>query len=294
MVYLPRCWQWLVAAWALAFCAGCGRLLDSRGGSSPLTPLVTAPETVHLDVVFLNYPEGDAEINRDLWQRIDEQQIPVALRSRLQANGLRIGVIDSQLPEGLEKRLQLTDKPLQTETQLVADQLESDSPVRQRSLQIRAGRRANVICTGEHQKHAEMSILVRGENGEVTGKTYRKVSGMFAARAYPEGDGRVRLDLTPEIEHGDPQRRFDQSEGMLRVDFGPAHERFEPLRMEVVLSPGQMVVVGAAPGRPGSLGYRLFSEAVQDRKLQKLLIVRVARTGYEDSFQGDTALDFSE
>lgn len=275
----------LVAAWALLLCAGCSSWLDTKStGESPLVPLVSVPESVHLDIVFLHYSENDELLDRQLWQRIDEQQLPLDVRSRLQANGFRAGVLGTQLPAELEQRLKLTDKPQSTETKLTAEDLDRESPVRQRSLQVRAGRRTNIICVGEQQKLPELSVLMRGANGEVAGKTYRKVSGLFATRAFPEGDGRVRLELTPEIEHGDPQRRYDPSEGVLRIDFGPAKEPLESLKIEATLTPGQMLVVASSPDRPGSLGRQYFTSVAGDKKLCKLLLVRVARTGYEDSF----------
>ena len=282
-------WRRLLAVSMVVLCAGCMSLLEGKEGNSPLTPLAAAPESVRLDIVFLRYASDDVGFDRELWQFVDEQHVPIELRTRLAANGFRAGVLSSQLPPNLEKRLQLTDKPQSTETTIVGDALDRQSPVRQRSLQLRAGRRASIICTGEQQKRDELAVLIREEDGNVAGKTYRKVSGLFAARAMPQGDGRVQLELTPELEHGDPQRRFDPSDGVLRVDFGPAREKFESLRMETVLAPGQMLIVSGIHERPGSLGHHYFAESGNDRKENKLLLVRLSQTAYEDSFSTDAA-----
>ncbi|MBL8830373.1 MAG: hypothetical protein JNM18_25580 [Planctomycetaceae bacterium] len=279
-------WYRLVAACGLMLCAGCLSAFDAKtSGVSPLAPLVSAPASVTLDVVFLHYAENDEVLNRELWQRIDEQQIPPEVRAKLLANGLRAGVLGAQLPPELEQRMLLTDKPRSAETELSAGQIDNDSPVRQRSLQVQAGRRTNILCVGEQQKVPELSLLVRGSDGEVSGKTYRKVSGLFVARAYPNGDGSARIELTPEIEHGDPQRRYDPSEGVLRVDFGPARETLESLKFDALLSPGQMLIVSSVPERTGSLGRQLLTSETGDKKRQKLLMVRLGRTGFNDSFQ---------
>lgn len=287
-------WYRLVAALALVVCAGCLRAFDTKpSGESPLAPLVVAPTSVMLDIVFLHYAENDDVLDRQLWERVDEQQIPMELRTRLQANGFRVGVLGTQLPPELEQRMRLTDKPQTTETQVTASEIDTDSPVRQRSLQVQPGRRTNILCLGEQQKMPELSLLVRGANGEVTGKTYRKVSGLFVTRAYPEGDGRARIELVPELEHGDPQRRYDPSEGMLRVDFGPAKETLDSLKIEATLSPGQMIVVASLPDRTGTVGRHFFTTTNGEKKRQKLLMVRLARTGSEDSFNesGTPSLD---
>ena len=289
-----RCWLICATAASIVVCAGCTRWLDTKTGNSPLAPLVSAPDSVHLEIVFVRYLAGDATLDTDLWARVDEQQLPYETRLRLNENGFRVGVIDSQLPPEVEKRLRLTDRPQETETRLKADDLENESPVKQRSLQVRAGRPTKIICTGEQQKHAEMSVLIRGANNEVTGKTYRKAAGLFAARAWPEGDGRVRLELVPELEHGEPQRRYDPSDGMLRVDFGPPKEKYELLTIDAKLAPGQMILVAAIPGKVGSLGYQYFTEPDNDRKQQKLLLVRVAGTSHDDSFTSETIAKASD
>jgi hypothetical protein len=112
--------------------------------------------------------------------------------------------------------------------------------------------------------------------------------GLLLARAFPEGDGRVRLEVLPEIEHGDPQRRFEPGDGMMRVEFGPARERFDTLRLEAVLSPGQTLLLTCVADRPGTLGHHFFTENASDRVVQKLVLVRLAAANYDDLFSPDT------
>ena len=65
---------------------------------------------------------------------------------------------------------------------------------------------------GEHARHPELSVLTRGADGQVNGRTYRKVMGLLAIKAFPQAYSRAAGNLS-EPEHGDATRRFEPSEG---------------------------------------------------------------------------------
>lgn len=270
---------------------GCARVNRPEVASLLASPL--SSRNIGLEIYSIRVPLGDDEVNGPLWDEVDEQQLPMATRRRLAANGFRVGLIGARMPEKLDHVLKL-DNPTPGETAAKAEtsptdgvDLENEAIVRRRLMQVRGGRKAQMICTGENVRHPLLSVLVRGDDGEVRGRTYQKVMGVLATKAFPEGDGRVRLELVPEIEHGDPQRRFDPSEGMLRMEVGPPIERFDLLRMEATLSPGQVLAFTCLPDRPGSLGYQYFTETTPERVVQKLLLVRLAPTQYDDLFNSD-------
>ncbi|HEX3658494.1 MAG TPA: hypothetical protein VHV55_22070 [Pirellulales bacterium] len=251
-----------------------------------------AIETVALDVVVARVPLGDTVVNGELWNEVDEQPLPTELRRLLAANGLRAGVIGTRLPVALERLLKMSDQPPdESQVKQVVD-FENEPIVRHRMVRIVSGRRTNIICTGENSRHAELPVLVREADGGLRGRTYRQVMGLLAAHALLEGDGRVRLELVPEIEHGDAQRRFEPGEGMMKIEFGPPHEKYDFLRMPLVLSPGQMLIVTGLPDRPGSLGYQFFMEPGAQKPQQKLLLIRLAQTQYDDLFTSDALQDW--
>lgn len=251
-----------------------------------------AIETVALDVVIARVPMGDPVANGELWNEIDEQPLPTELRRLLAANGLRAGVIGMRLPVPLERLLKMNDRPPSDDPVEHVVDFEKEPAVRHRMVRIVSGRRTNIICTGENSRHAELPVLMREPDGGLRGRTYRQVMGLLAAHAQLEGDGRVRLELVPEIEHGEPQRRFEPGEGMMKIEFGPPHEKYEFLRMPLVLSPGQMLLITGLPDRPGSLGYQFFMEPGAQKPQQKLVLVRLAQTQYDDLFTADGLLDW--
>jgi hypothetical protein len=265
--------------------SGCTKL-DVQKKSGLIWPQAS-PDSVTLEIFFVRFPMGDAEMNGPLWTMIDEQHLAADLRRKLAANGFRVGVISNGLPEPLEKLLNVpAETPLKPGEETLVD-LQNDSRVRRRLLQIRGGRRSNIIATGEREPHAELHVLVRGDDDQVTGRTYKQVKGQFAMKAFPQGEGRVRFELIPEIEHGDPQRRFLPGDGMLKVEFGPAREVLDNLRIEATLVPGQMLVIGSLPDRPGSLGHQFFTEQMSGPIEQKFVVIRLTQSKYDDLFSAE-------
>lgn len=266
---------------ASAMLCGCTHLEPLS--KTPLTGLPPSKNSVVLDVLFVRFPLGDPEVNNDVWQEIDELHLTPDERRRLETNGLRAGVLSGPLPLKLEQLLQLGEKPIQAEGPQPVD-MERQPAAKQRQLRIRGGRRANIVVMGEQQRRDELSLLIRGDDDRVEGRTYRQAMGLFAARAFPQGDGGVRLEMTPELEHGESQKRFTAGEGMFKVEFGPPHEVIERLRWTARLAPGQMLVVSALPERIGSLGYQFFTERDGDTTVQKMLLVRLTQCEYDDRF----------
>lgn len=261
----------------------CGCTHLELPSQSPLAALPQVKNSVVLDVLFVRFPLGDPEVNADVWREIDELHLTPDERRRLESNGLRAGVLSGPLPLKLEQLLQLSESSQQPTGPQPVD-VEQRPAAKQRQLRIRGGRRANIVVMGEQQRRNEMSLLIRGADDRVEGRTYQQVQGLFAARAFPQGDGGVRLEMTPELEHGEAQKRFTAGEGMFKVEFGPPHEVIEQLRWSARLAPGQMLVVSMLPERIGSLGYQFFSELDGDATVQKMLLVRLTQCEYDDRF----------
>lgn len=266
-------------------------------GCTPLQPIKKLPlsvptlakNSVVLDVLFVRFPEGDRELNGPVWQEIDELHFTADTQRRFAANGLRAGVISGPLPLQIEKLLQLTDKPSTEQDAGSKVDVDRTPVVKQRQLRVQAGRRSNIIMLGETERVPEMSLLVRSDDGQVKGRTFRDVMGMFALRSYPQGDGGVRLDFVPELEHGTAQKRFVPGDGMFKVEFGPPHEVIDDLKLSAVLTTGQFLALTCMPDRPGSLGHRFFTESKGDAAMQKLLLIRLVHCEIDNRFESDSS-----
>lgn len=250
----------------------------------PLSVPALAKNSVVLDVLFVRFPSGDADMNGPAWQEIDELHFSADARRRLASNGLRAGVISGPLPGQIESLLKLTDKPSTEQDPGRKVDVEHTPAVKQRQLRVQAGRRSNLIMMGESERVPELSLLLRGDDGQVKGRTFRDVMGLLALRSFPQGDGGVRLEFVPELEHGSAQKRFVPGDGMFKVEFGPPHEVIDDLKLSAVLTTGQFLAVTCVPERSGSLGYRFFTEAKGDAAMQKMLLIRLVHCEIDDRF----------
>lgn len=263
----------LVAALPALLSTGCAAAPARR--TVMLAPAQKNPESVGLEIFVLRYAPDDPTLTHEVWSQIDEQQFPPATRRLLAANGLRAGLVGVQLPEQLVRAMDLPEQPpADSESTQLLDVAHQPRLAR-RLLQIRSGQQGRIITTGEFARHPELSLLVRNAEGEVVGRTYRQVMGLLSLEVYGLGDGRVRLELTPEIEYGEPQRTVVARHGVLQYDFGPPHRAFDELRMAAVLAPGQSLAIAAMPDLPGTLGQRLLSELVSGREEHKLVLIRL-------------------
>jgi len=280
-----------LASFAAVVAAGCAPIAPIK--SFPLAVPKLAKNGVVLDVMFVRAPLGDADLNDGVWSEVDELHFAPADRRRFDANGLRAGIISGPLPQPIERLLDLKEQPAGEAE--APKEVDVEQPAgRQRQLRVRPGKRSEIIAMGEGDRVPEMSLLMRDDSGQVKGRTLTNVMGMFAARAYPQGDGGVRLELTPEVEHGAAQKRFVPGDGMFRVEFGPPHEVLEELRIAATLSPGQMLALTARPDRVGSLGYRFFTETQGDATMQKMIIIRLAHSEFDERFSDGPAMSADE
>ena len=251
-----------------------------------------SPDSVVLEIFFAKFPFEDAKL-QDAWQEIDEQKFDPQLRRQLAENGFRVGLVQGPVPSAVQDLLTGARQPksaAETEQDQEATpsssleativKLEDDSPVTKRQLQIRAGQRSEVLASSVY----ESLPLLETEGGQLRGRPYAKGQGLFSIKSYPQNDGRVRLDLLPELHHGDPKVSYSGNQGMIRLETGRAKKVFDHLALTVTLSPGEMIVMSSLPSRPGSLGHYFFTDQPQGKLEQKLLIVRLAQTQHDDLF----------
>lgn len=261
-------------------------------GRSPLKTPQMSPDSVVLEVFRVRFPFGDPEANVDLWQEVDEQHVPADVRRRLARNGFRVGLLGGQVPIPLSRLLELKEKPAPTGqgTEVRVAQLEDRPAVERAHITVRAGARAEVVVSGEYEK---LAALVVGESGELGGQTYEHAQGVLAVRPFPLPDGRVRLELVPEVHHGSPRPRWVGKQGMWRIETGRPRRVFDDLALEATLAPGSMLVLSSLPNRPGSLGHYFLTED-QGQLTQKLILVRLCQTQHDDVCAPDEVLDLDD
>lgn len=267
-----------------------GCITPAPEGKSPLGPSRMSEDSVVLEMFFVRFAFGDSDVNHRLWQEIDEQHFPVEMRRRLWRNGFRIGLVDGQIPAILSELMELTDKPATGDAnEADLTDLDSELPVR-RHLQIRAGRRGEIVTSGQYDR---LPVLIC-QPGQVSGETYYKAQTIFSIKTFPQHDGRVRVNLVPELHHDQWRQRWVGEQGMWR--FQPERPRrvFEEMRISALLSPGNIMILSSLPSLPGSLGHHFFTTDNNGRLEQKLLLVRLAQTQHDGLFTPSEVLDLEE
>ena len=123
---------------------------------------------------------------------------------------------------------------------------------------------------------------------------YLLTQGAGRVKAFPQSDGRVRVELVPELSHDEPRQKFVAGQGTLRLETGKPSKAFDELGFSAILSPGSMLLIGSLPNRPGSLGHHFFAHDEGSEPQQKLLVVRLAQTQHDDLFAPSEVLALEE
>ena len=272
----------------LARTTALGLAVLSAAGCKPFTPparspLQTAqltPQSMVLEIFFARVPLGDPQANTALWTEVDEQRFPTDLRWRLTRNGFRLGAIVGQLPAPLAQILEIKDAPPPSvdDMQNKPAKLAGDDKVLRQHLQIRAGQRSEIVAS---DVYPELPVLLC-EGEQVCGQTYFDAQGVLAIRVFPEPDGRVRLELTPELQYGPMRQHWSGQQGIMRLDTGRERRVFDSMAVSTLLAPGEMLVMTGLPNRSGSLGHQFFTENKTGHQKQKLLVIRLAQTQHDD------------
>ena len=271
----------LVAALSVAGCAWLAPETNNSMGTI-LQPTQMVPGSAVLDVFSIRLPLGQPDLASKVWQEVDEQQIPSDVRRILEKNGFRAGVLAGQMPPSLSRLLDLKGKPGPggAVQQVKISDLVTPAQVSSQHLQTRAAQRYEIAASGIIEK---MPVLV-SEAGEIRGLTYEQAQGIFALHVDPQTDGRVQLELVPEIHHGQNRQRWVGDQAIFRLETGRAKRAFDNLKLTAVLGPGAMLLLGSQPNRPGSLGHYFFAESNgrDDRLDQKLILIRLCQTQHDD------------
>jgi hypothetical protein len=262
---------------------GCSPWAATSAGNSLLKPPRMSADSVVLEFALVEIPHNENEEYERLWGKVDEQHLPTDLRRKLAANGLRCGVIGAQLPNWVRGQL---DSPRKSVELISDDGMASIcESTTQGRVHCRPGQQRAITVT---DKRKELNIDEESED-QMLPVTYEEATCEFALVAEPQGDGRVRLELTPEISHGPPRQRWVGNDGLFRVDLTRDRKRFMDSQLVATLSPGQTLLVAAAPDAQ-NLGKAFFLEDAKSRRCRKILLVRLAQTQCDDLFAPERSL----
>jgi hypothetical protein len=272
-------WRWSVAAVAALSVAGCAEWDRQPEHANQLPPARMAPDAVVLELAFVRLPVADRASYDAIWSQVDEQHFAPELRMELAANGLRAGVLGQQLPTELRAVLDAAAGQLEERAEDIETN-DTQTNLKHRRIQCRTGKRAKIVVS---RTRPSMSFLTLDE-GRVHGSVLEDAQCLLALKPYAQGDGRVRLDITPEVEHGELRSGYASAgQGSLMMRQGRERVILERLRTVATLSAGQVLVVSNTPDIKG-VGEHFFSETAGGRAERTLVLLRVAQTQWNDLF----------
>jgi hypothetical protein len=120
------------------------------------------------------------------------------------------------------------------------------------------------------------------------GRTFSSAQGILQTKAQSLSDHRVRLQMIPQLEYGQVRQRWLAEDGRLMPQQGKPKRTFDQLAFDLTLSSEQMLVLTCTSDRGGTLGHYLFTEPRDDQLQQKLLVVRLAQSRFNDLFSSPT------
>ena len=274
--------------------AGCSTWTAAPMSKSLLQPAKMSPDSVVIEFALLDLEDSPGSADVDLWQSVDEQQIPVQTRQRLTRQGLRCGVVGGQLPSWLLDQLADQSKRLELDesqrTAVVSELLT------ERRIQCRANQRRSVPV-GTKCKDLEVGT---GPGDADPPSKYQDAQCHLCLTVRPQGDGQVELELVPEIQHGPMHQRWIGQDGLFRLDASRDSVRFDELQVTATLLPGQTLVLSASAAAGGlgkafaSCGAGTLEPGTQVADVKesphRIFLLRLAQTQFDDLFSPLQAL----
>ncbi len=264
---------------------------DDLGGleSSPLLSPLAGDDHIALEVFFVHVPLGEEKTTAAIWHEVDEQQFAVDVRHRLAQHGFRAGVASGALPQALQDLLDANGSTSTAEESDSTDTGEAQPMASRQELRLRPGGKGEIVPCPPRDSITLMTV----DNRELTGRTLRSAQGRLIVRCQAEGDGRVRVALTPQIQHGEVRRRFVGGDGAFRPDISQDKIEFEHLAVATHLAAGQMVVLGALPHPLSSLARDFLTDDTSGKPVQKMLVLRLMQSQYDDGLSDVGLVDGS-
>lgn len=259
----------LLPGLALSGCA----LFDNSPESLPnrvfkLPQVGLPPDSIQLDVVYVQRPVGDALLGDKLWRYADElAAVESEHRDVLKQNGIRAGVIGSNPPPALQRMLGLkSDFAYEPEAEKTKQLVGHRYIIRSKGQQvIQTSPVPYPACTLEMQTGKETRT-----------RSFENAMCQYRVTAERVQDGWVQLDFVPQVHHDQEKLRYTVGAENWQFESAQKTETMFAQRFGLRLSVGEMAVLTAADNAEGTLGRLFFIGPEDEPDLQRVLIIRLA------------------
>jgi hypothetical protein len=238
-------------------------------------PIPPGPNGLYMDVIHLERPFGDPELNHDLWAKADEEQLAIALRENLTTQGFRVAVLGGSLPEIL--------KTLFNEEEV--GQMNGEHLVLQQAIatQVHTGGIHPAWPKGANETAKDVSPTapLPETDPSMPDRLANYINATGCLRVTPRitSGGCVDLVVLPEIQHGDARKLFVPNLGLngpldWSIQVGRQSRLFEDLTFILRLRPCQYALIGCHPNDRESVAARFFSRSKDGQLMQRIVLIR--------------------
>lgn len=223
---------------AMLLACGCAAWETTEPSIAKLPQTQMSHDSAGLQVATVTLDLQHAHLLDEILQELDEQVLDREQRRYLAQNGLRAGVLGSQLPEAISMLLMEAAERRQRPT---AESL-AEGFDQQRFMQCRSSKSYTIPVWPQ----AEQLALPHSE--EVAGhETYQDAACSIEMRCTPQGNRGAAIRITPQIEHGALKQQYAVQSGAIHFEARRDHKRFKDLAMDLDLQPGHTLLVTCSP-----------------------------------------------
>ncbi len=187
-----------------------------------------------------------------------------AVVAALRKNGMRLGVVGTSPPHALQAALDMTSET------------SPDDKSQSRIVGQRFTRRSGEEFEVETWSGYPACSVHYASPKDTEVREYGDARCLFRVNLERLQDGWARLDLVPEIHHGEMKLRKFASDFAFTQRPSQQIVPFFDQRFQVDLNLGEMVIIGADGDDPRSLGHHFFRGGDSDSHMERLLVIRLA------------------
>jgi hypothetical protein len=248
-----------------------GMTIPLLGGSQAAPPRPQAVYMIHLYLGTVEVPASVASGSEALWSYLDEE--PVSLQSSvLGLNGIRVGLGNADVWPDIVRVLKTM----------------TGQAFKSTNIQVLPGRATPIELKGDQPVQ---TIFTFHEDGTLSGQDFPKGDNLltFSATLDVDNPSEIFLTAVPQIRTIKRFPRLVRQLGAARVVAKPMLFTFSPLRIQLRVKNGDIVVIG--PGiqarRPSSVGHHFLTDTKEGLTHELVLVLRprVVRVDYSPATQ---------
>jgi hypothetical protein len=252
--------------------------LEDEIAKTTLSAPQLARDAVILEVAFIRVAASANSSDSGFWPDVDETHLAAEDRKRLAQNGIRCGLLAGSLPDSLTELINGDANTVDLEA--LTGSLNLNLENRNQRLQFRAGQAGQIVMS---KSIKENITVITSDSQYAAAERFSQAQCQFQIKTYPQGDGRVRIELIPQIHHGDPRAEFTGQDGAWLLKTQRSVKQYDAVPIAALISPGESLLLSADSHNKG-LGRQFFVINDDDEKTNHLLLMRLVHTQYDDLF----------